>query len=131
MNSENELNRSVRWYVWAYAAATTLLCLMLTAWANEEPTSRQWLFAVLLGGAIGVAQRFPVHLSLKTKVYVDTAFITAAALMLPPPLAALTVAVPTAMHEMKQRVSWEQGAFNVAQTTSYVLAGSWVVHTLT
>jgi HD-GYP domain-containing protein (c-di-GMP phosphodiesterase class II) len=64
-------------------------------------------------------------------VYVDTAFITAAALMLPPPLAVLTVAVPIAVHEIKQRDSWEQGVFNVAQTASYVLAGSWVVHTLT
>jgi HD-GYP domain-containing protein (c-di-GMP phosphodiesterase class II) len=131
MSDGNELNLSVRWYVWALAAATTLLCLVLTARGNAEPTSTQWVFAVLLGGAIGVAQQFPVHLSIKTKVYVDAAFITAAALMLPPPLAVLTVAVPIVVHEVKQRDSWEQGVFNVAQTASYVLAGSWVVHALT
>jgi HD-GYP domain-containing protein (c-di-GMP phosphodiesterase class II) len=130
MNDGHELNRLVRWYVWALAAATTLLVLVFTARGNTEPTGTQWVFAVLLGGAIGVAQKFPVHLSIKTNVYVDTAFITAAALMLPPPLAVLTAAVPTAVHEMKQRVSWEQGVFNVAQTASYVLAGSWVVHAL-
>jgi len=130
MNDENELNQSVRRYVWALAATTTLLGLILTVWGNAEPTSSQWVFAMLLGCAIGVAQQFPVHLSIKTKVYVDTAFITAAALMLPPPLAVLAVAVPTAAHEVKQHVSWEQGVFNVAQTASYVLAGSWVVHTL-
>jgi HD-GYP domain-containing protein (c-di-GMP phosphodiesterase class II) len=130
MNDENELNRSVRCYIWALAAATTLLGLVLTAWGSAGPTSTQWVFAVLLGGAIGVAQEFPVHVSLKTKVFVDTAFITAAALMLPPPLAVLAVAVPTAAHEVKQRDSWEQGVFNVAQTASYVLAGSWVVHAL-
>jgi hypothetical protein len=130
MNDGNELNQSVRLYVWALAAATTLLCLVFTALSNAEPTTTQWVFAVLLGGAIGAAQQFPVHLSIKTKVYVDTAFITAAALMLPPPLAVLTVAVPTAMHELKQRVSWEQGVFNVAQTAAYVLAGSWVGHAL-
>jgi HD-GYP domain-containing protein (c-di-GMP phosphodiesterase class II) len=130
MNDGNELNLSVRWYVWALAAATTLLGLVLTARGNAEPTGTQWVFAVLLGGAIGVAQRFPVHLSIKTKVYVDTAFITAAVLMLPPPLAVLTAAVPTAVHEIKQRASWEQGVFNVAQTAAYVLAGSWVAHAL-
>jgi hypothetical protein len=59
---------------------------------------------------------------------VDTAFITAAALMLPPPLALLTVAVPTALHEARQRVSWEQGLFNLAQTSFYVFAGSFVAH---
>jgi HD domain len=130
MNDANELNRSVHWYVWALAAATTLLGLVLTARGNAEPTGTQWVFAGLLGGAIGVAQRFPVHLSIKTKVYVDTAFITAAALMLPPPLAGLTVAVPTVVHEIKRRDSWEQGVFNVAQTAAYVLVGSWVGHTL-
>jgi HD-GYP domain-containing protein (c-di-GMP phosphodiesterase class II) len=130
MNDGNELNRSVRCYIWALAAATSFLGLVLTARSNTEPTSTQWVFAVLLGGAIGMAQQFPVHLSLKTKVYVDTAFITAAALMLPPPLAVLTAAVPTAVHELKQRVSWEQGVFNVAQTACYVLAGSWIVHAL-
>ncbi|MFL5760101.1 MAG: HD-GYP domain-containing protein [Thermomicrobiales bacterium] len=131
MNDTNELNRSVRWYVWALAAATALLGLVITARGNAEATSTQWMFAVLLGGAIAVAQQFPVHLRIKTKVYVDTAFITAAALMLPPPLAMLTVAIATAVRELKQRDSWEQGAFNVAQTASYVLAGSWVVHAVT
>jgi HD-GYP domain-containing protein (c-di-GMP phosphodiesterase class II) len=129
MNDRNELNQSVRWYIWALAAATTL-GFFLTVRGYAEPTSTQWVFAVLLGVAIGVAQQFPVHLSIKTKVYVDAAFITAAALMLPPPLAVLAVAVPTAAHEVKQRDSWEQGVFNVAQTASYVLAGSWVVHAL-
>jgi HD-GYP domain-containing protein (c-di-GMP phosphodiesterase class II) len=130
MNEANDLNRSVRLYVWALAAATTLLGLVLTVRGNAEPTGTQWVFAVLLGGAIGVALQFPVHLSIKTKIYVDTAFITAAALMLPPALAGLTVAIPTAVHEIKQRDSWEQGVFNVAQTAAYVLVGSWVVHTL-
>jgi hypothetical protein len=128
MNEDDALNRIIRLYVVLLAGATIGLAIVFAAWETTHVDGRQWLASILIAIAIGGAQRYPVHLSAKTKVYVDTAFITAAALMLPPPLALLTVAVPTALHEARQRVSWEQGLFNLAQTSFYVFAGSFVAH---
>ena len=130
MNDGNQLNPAVRRYIGLYTTATVVVFLILVARDRGSLTPEQWVFAAFLGVAIAVAQQFPIHLTSKTKVYVDTALTVAAALLLPPPLAGLTAALPTAIHEARQRVSWEQGVFNVAQTASYVLAGSWVVHAL-
>src|SRR5689334_13023870 len=118
MNDGNQLNSAVRWYIGLYASATAALLLLLLVLGDSSATRGQWVFAVLLSVAIAVAQQFPVHLTSKTKVYVDTALITAAALALPPALAVLTVALPTAIHELRERVSVEQGVFNVAQIVS-------------
>jgi HD-GYP domain-containing protein (c-di-GMP phosphodiesterase class II) len=130
MNDGNQLNSAVRWYIGLYSVVTAALLLLVLTSSDWSATRGQWIFAALLVVAIAVAQQFPVHLTSKTKVYVDTALITAAALALPPVLAVATVGLPAAIHELRQRISLEQGVFNVAQTASYVLAGSWIVHAL-
>jgi HD domain-containing protein len=130
MNDGTQLNSAVRRYIGLYTIASAALLLLLLTLSDSSATRGQWVFAVLLGVAIAVAQQFPVHLTNKTKVYVDTALITPAALALPPALAVLTVALPAGLHELRQRVSVEQGVFNVAQTVSYVMVGSWITHAL-
>jgi hypothetical protein len=128
MSNVDALSRTTRLYIALLAGATVGLLIVLAVWDPTHVSGTQWLYSILLGIAIVVAQRYPVHLSAKTKVYVDTTFMTAAALMLPPPLALLTAAAPTAIHEIRQRISWEQGIFNLAQTSFYMLAGSFVAH---
>jgi hypothetical protein len=84
------------------------------------------LGAALLGVALLAAYRFPVHLTDKTKVSVDTAILVAAVLLLPPGLAIAMAGVTAAAHELVDRAPWQQGVFNAAQTTVYVAAGAWV-----
>jgi hypothetical protein len=84
------------------------------------------MVAAILGVALLAAYRFPVHLTDRTKVSVDMAVLIAAVLLLPQELAIATAAAAAAIHEFVDRVPWQQGVFNTAQTTLYVAAGAWV-----
>ncbi len=55
------------------------------------PTQSQIILAVVLAVLIGLAGRFPLHISRRTKIVVDTSFTYAAVLLLPLPWAALAV----------------------------------------
>ena len=86
-----------------------------------------WQTAVLaaaLAAAAVLAQRFPLHLTYQTKVYVDTAVFTAAGLVLDVPTAMLVAAVPTAINQARLREGWAAAIFNAAQTALYVGAGA-------
>jgi hypothetical protein len=114
----------VRVYAILVAVAAGIGFVVATALDADAWSRTSSLLAVALLVAAIVAQRFPVHLSEKTKVYVDAALFTAAALLLPPLLAMLVAAAAVGVGHLAARSSWRQAVFNVAQTALYVGAGA-------
>jgi hypothetical protein len=114
----------VRLYAILVAVAAGIVALLAIATDGVAPDRAPLpLTAFLLGVAV-IAQRFPVHLSDKTKVYVDAAIFVAAALLLSPPVAMLVAAAAVGVDELILRSSWRQALFNVAQTAVYVGGGA-------
>lgn len=117
-------NRAVRAYI-ALLVAGAVTVIALTIAAGKGGADRgSFTIASLLTAGILVAQWFPIHLTDKTKVYVDTTILIATVFLLPPDLAIDTVAVAIAAQELIARISWEQGNFNVAQSVVYIGAGA-------
>ena len=119
-----DLNRAVRAYIALLAAGAFTVIALAIAASNGDSGRGTFATAGLLAAGILAAQWFPIHLTEKTKVFVDTTILIAAVLLLPPELAVASVALATAAHELIARVSWEQGIFNVAQSVVYVGAGA-------
>src|SRR5215218_747894 len=116
----DELNPAVRRYIVGLAVAAAAILLPSMVLSARVRSGEQLLYAGLLGAGLLAAHHFPVHLTEKTKVYVDTALLFAAVLLLSPALAIATAAAAAAIHELVEHVSWQQGSFNVAQTVLYV-----------
>jgi hypothetical protein len=93
-----------------------------------RPVAHQSLLAPLFVIATVLLARFPVHLTYKTKVYVDTSVLTAAAILFGVPWAIAVGAASVALNEALLRDSWEQAVFNIAQTIIYVGVGATVYH---
>src|SRR5688572_27049519 len=119
---------AVRVRVYAILVAAAAGIVFVGAMAADPDASSQAtpLLTALLLVAAAIAQRFPVHLSDKTKVYVDAAIFVAVVLLLPPPAAMLVAVGAIAADELVLRESWRQALFNVAQTALYVGVGALV-----
>ena len=126
MTDAGDANPAVTRYVAVLAAAAAAVLVPSVVLSARVRGGDHLLVAALLGVALLAAYRFPVHLTDKTKVSVDTAILLAAVLLLPPGLAIATAAAAAAVHELVDRAPWQQGLFNAAQTTLYVAAGAWV-----
>jgi len=124
---------AVRRYV-AFVVAVALLVGVVTLVAGPRAEERSVSTAVLTGALLVVglilAARFPLRLTPKTKVHVDTAVLTIAALALDPWAAMGVVAAATAIHEAMRRQPRDQAIFNTAQTALHVGVGSIVFHLL-
>src|SRR5215218_6745199 len=108
MTHSHDLNRTVRLYI-GFLAATAVAVIALTVGAAPADYSpAQLVTAAALGAALVVAQRFPIHLTDKTKVCVDTTILIASVLLLSPALAIATAATSAAIYELVARISWEQ-----------------------
>ena len=131
MDQASNLNRAVR----AYIALLGACAVAVAAFSVVADPGDNWIgrlpSAGLLAAGILAAQWFPIHLTDKTKVYVDTSILIAAVLLLPPGMAIVTVALASAIHELIARASWEQGLFNVAQSAVYIGAGAWTFRAIT
>jgi hypothetical protein len=114
----------VRAYAILVAAAAGIVFALALAAERGAVGQAPLLLTGFLLVAATVAQRFPVHLSEKTKVYVDAAIFVAAALLLPPPVAMLVAATAVLVDELLLGSSWRQVLFNVSQTALYVGAGA-------
>jgi len=86
--------------------------------------------AAALALAAAVAGRFPFHLTAKTKVAADGAFLVAAALLLGPAAAMLVGAGGVGLAQLLRRSSWAEAAFNAAQAALWVGAGGAVLRVL-
>jgi hypothetical protein len=123
--------RAVRVYVILVAAAAAGLWAAALAGAlpaPADPLSRPAPLAAAFAVAIVAAGRFPLEVSFRSKVYVDTAIVTAAAMLFDVPWAMAAAAAGVAANEAILGATWTQGVFNTAQTAFYVGAGSSVFH---
>lgn len=93
-------------------AAVALLLAVLTRWQPLDP--RRAVLAVTLGAALIIARRTPLPLSSTYHLRVGTAIIFAATLLLPAPLAMITVGLGALIAERSRRISWLQATFNSA-----------------
>jgi signal transduction histidine kinase len=111
-----------------YVAAVTVLAvasLPLARFAAGVSGGAVAVFeAVTLAALIAGAQRYPVHIGPKRKVNVGTAPEVAAVLLLPGPLAVLTLAVGTAAGEAHFSAPALQRLFNVAVAVLRAAAGT-------
>ena len=130
MKHASDLNRAVQVYVALIGACAFALAALSVATGAGDDVSGSLPAVGLLAAGILAAQWFPIHLTDKTKVYVDTTILIAAVLLLPPALAIATVSLASAIHELIARVSWHQGVFNVAQSVVYVGTGAWTIRAL-
>lgn len=130
MAESDDLGSAIRWYVAAMAVAAVGALAVALAMQRSIGSGTQLAYGAVFGLAVLAAQWFPVHLTDKTKVYVDAAALTALALLLPAPVAAAIGAGAVAIHQWVIRPSVEQRVFNVAQTALYVLAGSLAFHAI-
>ena len=86
---------------------------------------------LLAGGivfAIALSLRFPLQLTYRTKVSVDTAPLFVAAIVFPSPVAMITAALGVAVHHLLGRADDEETIFNTAQTAFYVGVGGATYH---
>jgi HD-GYP domain-containing protein (c-di-GMP phosphodiesterase class II) len=91
---------------------------------HPAPLAAAFVVAIVLAG------RFPIQVTFRTRVYVDTTVLTAAAILFDVPWAMAVAAVGVAVHQVILRDSWEEGLFNTAQTALYVGAGAAAYHAL-
>lgn len=130
MAERDDLNPAIRGYIAAIAVLAAVAWVLSLLAQHDRPDGEQLFYGGVFGLAVLAAQWFPIHLTDKTKVFVDATALTALALTLPAPLAAAIAACAVAIHQIAIRPSLEQRVFNVAQTALYVLAGSLAFHAI-
>jgi HD-GYP domain-containing protein (c-di-GMP phosphodiesterase class II) len=121
-----ESSAAVRAYILGLVAVSALVVGLCLSYGAVPPLGARPVLAVVLAAAATLAQFFPIHLADKTKVYVDAAVFTAAVLLLPPLAAVLVAASAIGVRHAARRDGWDQAAFNVAQTATYVGVGGLV-----
>jgi hypothetical protein len=118
------------WLVGAAAGALALSALGGLAPDPYRPIAHQPLLASFFVAATVLMARFPVHLTFKTKVYLDSGVLTAAAILFDVRWAVAIGAISVALNEALLHDSWEQALFNTSQTALYVGTGGIVFHLL-
>jgi diguanylate cyclase (GGDEF)-like protein len=98
--------------------------LLLALAHTSLPSSDRLGLAVALAGATLLAQLFPLHLSPKTKLYLDSAVLVAAVILFEPGVAALVMGTGVALAHLLRRQSWAQTCFNTAQMVLLAATGS-------
>ena len=132
-HDESHRDRIINGFVGLVAGGAILLFGVALATRDGLGAAIGWraaLLAFAFAAATALAQRFPLHLTYQTKVYVDTAVLTAAAFVFDVPTAMLVAAAAAAIHVAFVREGWAPAIFNVAQTALYVGAGTAVFRAL-
>lgn len=127
---ETELKLSVRLGVYAAAAVACGLVALAIATNNDWPRGREIPIACVLTVLITLARRFPVLLAPKTKILVDTAPAFTAALVMPPPIAALIAGAGMLGGELWAHEEREQAVYNTSHALLSGMAASTVYHLL-
>ena len=122
------LKRSTTLYIAGLALAAlggTLGALIRGGLPNRDDA----LLALAFAGLVTAAWLFPLHLSFKTKLYLDAGVILAAVLCLEPGLAMLVTGAGAGLAQAIRPASRDlpQALFNAAQTTVQTAAGALIV----
>ncbi|MEX2236970.1 MAG: HD domain-containing phosphohydrolase [Dehalococcoidia bacterium] len=110
--------------------AGTLSLLVVLAVPAGALSGDQVLQAAILGLMIAGARNFPIHLSPASKIFVDTAAIFAAILLLPAPWALATAGGGILVGEAMRRGHPLQFVFGVAETVVEVAAAAMIYYLL-
>lgn len=125
----NELRWPAKLYIAAVslaAAGLTALSILLPVGAPDRvPTGLAWMF----GGLMTAAWLFPLPLSYKRKLYLDTCVLIAAILLFQPVVAMLIAGGGTALSHLIRRQDGVQAAFNSAQIMLQAGLGGLIVAT--
>jgi hypothetical protein len=115
---------SVRVYIVGLALAALALFVSMAHFGGLNPIAEQPVVAALLLAAIAASSSFPVHISPKTKVSVETTFVFGTLLLFPPPAAIAICTLGVFISSVLQRRKSWHTLFEVAQTALYTgLAG--------
>jgi len=126
-----DFSLTVRIYILGVAlAALALFASAANLW-GVNVISEQPILAGLFLAAIAVSSSFPVHISPKTKVSVETTLIFAALLLFPPSAAIAISALGMVIScQVFQQKKWGHTLFEVAQTALYTGLGGFLYHSL-
>ena len=120
-----DFSTPVRAYIFSIALAALVLFVAAASFGGDNDAFRQPLLAGLLVAAIAASSSYPVQISLKTKVSVETTVIFVALLLFPPPEAIAISAVGMFVScQVFLRKKWGHTLFEVAQTVLYTGVGS-------
>lgn len=110
-----------------YIAALTGAALAVTLFALSQSGAPSWEQAVLtvaLGTLAAVAWLFPLPISFKTRLYLDTSVVVAAILTLEPGPAIVVAGAGAAVAHRIRRADAAETVFNTAQAMLQAAAGS-------
>ncbi len=109
----------------AYILATATVALAVAVAAaldgNEPAGGRELYYMAALAALVAAASHFPLHIGPRAQIYMDTAPVIAAVILLPPPLALATCALGKIAANSWSRTPVFQALFNVS--TMAVQAG--------
>jgi diguanylate cyclase (GGDEF)-like protein/PAS domain S-box-containing protein len=114
---------SARLYFAALVLAALALALVLAA-RVEPPGPGESLLAAACAGLLAVAWLYPLSLSFKRKLLLDTSVLIATILLFPPGVAVLVAGAGTLLAQAVRRQDWVQAAFNTAQMMLQTAAGA-------
>jgi hypothetical protein len=120
----DESPSALRRYILGLTTVAFLVVVLPPALGIAGDLASRPALAVLLAAAAILAQRFPVHLTRNSTVYVDATVLTALVLLVPPATAAVTAACAVLAHNVLRHADWDEVAFNTAQTALSVWVGS-------
>ncbi|HEY7035579.1 MAG TPA: PAS domain-containing sensor histidine kinase [Thermomicrobiales bacterium] len=110
------------------ALAIALYALIQMIQNHDLPTRTQAALAIALTALVTVAWLFPLPISFKTHLYLDTSVVIAAILTLPPGVAILVAGIGTAVAHRIRHEDAAQTVFNASQAMLQAAAGSAVLH---
>lgn len=122
----NSLQPSAKRYI-ALLSWAAIACAAFAAITMGVPSGRQEVLALALSALIAVAWLFPLPISFKTHLYLDTALLVAAVLTLEPALAMLAVGIGTVVAHRIRQEDAAQTIFNAAQGMLQAAAGAAVL----
>lgn len=113
-----------------YLGLVTAVAIFVTGYAvsiSTMPENERLYLAAGIAGLTALAWRFPLPLSFKTHLYLDTTMIIAAALLFQPGVAILSVAAGTLIGQLARRRLWDEGLFNISQTSLQVAVAALIL----
>lgn len=122
----NTLRPSARRYIGALSGAGTAVALFALI-LMRTPTGDQVVLAVALAALVTVAWLFPLPISFKTHLYLDTSVVIAAILTLEPGLAILVAGIGTVVAHRIRKEDAAQTIFNASQAMLQAAAGAAVM----
>src|SRR5690348_15316587 len=116
------LRPAAKTFLGAMALAAVASIVVALAWSGPPAADRLSLALVLAGGIV-LAGLAPLPFVDRTKLYLDTAVLLAAVLLLDPPSAMLVAAAGTLLGQAVRRQPQDQAVFNAAQATLQAATG--------